>query len=125
MATTFEFNNQFVPQSLVDIENIGQFAIEASNADGYFWYLIVSTSLGTVTIASSGPCIPDVNLLPGGYACSFYTMEYKENKLEKAINTWLNDRGKCLVEARVVEIEKALDEFRDLGEYLRNEVVKN
>ena len=33
---TFEFNNQFVPQSLVDIENIGQFAIEASNADGYF-----------------------------------------------------------------------------------------
>ena len=121
---TFEFNNQFVPQSLVDIENIGQFAIEANNADGYFWYLVVTTSLGTVTIASSGPCIPDVALLPGGYACSFYTMEYKENKLEKAINTWLNDRGKGLVEARVVEVDKALDEFRDLGEYLRNEVIK-
>ena len=121
---TFEFNNQFVPQSLIDIENIGQFAIEANNDEGYFWYLVVSTSLGTVTIASAGPCIPDVALLPGGYACSFYTMEYKENKLEKAINTWLNDRGKALTEARIVEIDKALDEFRDIAQYLRSEVIK-
>ena len=122
---TFEFNNQFVPQSLVDIENIGQCAIEASNDEGYFWYLIISTSLGTVTIASSGPSIPDVALLPGGYSCSFYTMEYKENKLEKAINTWLNDRGKCLTQARVIEVDEALDEFRDIAQYLRNEVIKN
>lgn len=122
---TFEFNNQFVPQSLIDVENIGQCAIEASNDEGYFWYLIVTTSLGTVTIASAGPCIPDVALLPSGYACSFYTMEYKENKLEKAINTWLNDRGKALTQAKIVEIEDALDEFRDVAEYLRSEVIKN
>ena len=122
---TFEFNNQFVPQSLIDIENIGQFAIEANNDEGYYWYLIVSTLLGTVTIASAGPVVPDVALLPGGYACSFYTMEYKEPKLEKAINTWLNDKGKALTEARVVDIDVALDEFRDLSEYLRSEVLGN
>lgn len=34
--STFEFNNQFVPQSLVEIDNIGSFAIEASNDEGYY-----------------------------------------------------------------------------------------
>ena len=123
--STFEFNQQLMPQSLVDIDNIGQFALEATNDEGYFWYLILVTSLGNVTVASCGPVIPDVNLLPSGYTCSMYQMEYKEARIEKTINNWLNDRGKALTEAHLVNIEDALCEFRDLGTYLRTEVVKD
>ena len=117
---SFEFNQQLMPQNVIDIEEIGQFALEASNDQGYFYYLIVRTSLGVVTMASCGPVVPDVGLLPSGYCCYLNRMEYKENKVEKAINTWLNDRAKALTEAKVIEIEDALDQFRDLGEYIRN-----
>ena len=118
---TFEFNQQLMPQSLVDIDEIGQFALEASNDEGYFWYLVVRTSLGTVTIGSCGPVVPDIDLLPSGYCCSLARMEYKEQKLEKFINTWLNDRSKVLTNAKLIEVDDAIDEFRDLGQYLRNE----
>lgn len=116
---TFEFNNQLMPQSLVDIENIGDFAIEASNDQGEFWYLVVRTLLGTVTLASCGPLVPDVELLPSGYSCVLNRMEYKEDRLEKTINVWLNDRSKLLTQAKILPIEEAIDQFRDLGDYLR------
>lgn len=117
---TFEFNQQLMPQSLVDIDEIGQFALEASNDEGYFWYLIIRTSLGTATIACCGPVVPDVKLLPSGYSCYLSRMEYKEQKIEKFINTWLNDRSKALTQARIIEVDDAIDQFVDLGNYLRN-----
>lgn len=117
---TFEFNQQLMPQSLIDVENIGDFAIEASNDEGVFWYLIVKTSLGVTTMASCGPVVPDVNLLPSGYCTYLSRIDYKEDKLIKQINMWLNDRSKKLTSASIVDIEDALDQFRDVGEYMRN-----
>lgn len=116
----FEFNNQLMPQSLIDIDNIGDFAIEANNDEGAFWYLVIRTSLGTTTIASCGPVVPDIELLPDGYCCYLTRMDYKEEKLIKWINMWLNDRGKKLVQAKVINIDDAINQFRDLGEYLTN-----
>ena len=117
---TFEFNQQLMPQNLIDIENIGDFALEGINDEGTFWYLIVKTSLGVSTLASCGPVVPDINLLPSGYCTYLCRMEYKEDKLAKQINMWLNDKSKKLTQANIIEIEDALDQFRDLGEYMRN-----
>lgn len=117
---TFEFNQQLMPQNLIDIENVGDFALEGINDEGNFWYLIVKTSLGVATLASCGPVVPDINLLPSGYCTYLSRMEYKEDKLAKQINMWLNDKSKKLTQANIIEIEDALDQFRDLGEYMRN-----
>lgn len=117
---TFEFNQQLMPQNLIDIENIGDFALEGINDEGNFYYLIVRTSLGITTLASCGPVVPDVNLLPSGYCTYISRMQYKEDKVAKQINIWLNDKSKALTKASLVEIEDALDQFRDLGEYMRN-----
>lgn len=117
---TFEFNQQLTPQSLIDIDEIGEFAIEATNDEGLFWYLIVRTSLGTTTVASCGPVVPDVPLLPSGYSSSLFRMEYKEPKIEKTITMWLNDRNKLLTSARLIDIDEAIDQFVDLRSYLHN-----
>ncbi len=119
MELDFDYNKQWLPQNTISVKDIGQFAIEASNDDGYFFYLIIFTQLGICTVASAGPIIPDVFELNQGYGCSMYTMEYKEDKLEKNISNWLNDRSKKITQAREITIEEALDQFRDLGEYLR------
>ena len=119
MEIDFEYNKEWLPQNTINVKDIGQFALEASNDEGYFFYLVIFTQLGISTIASAGPVIPDVEELNQGYSCSMYTMEYKEDKLIKTINNWLNDRSKKITQAREVTIDEALDQFRDLGEYLR------
>ena len=120
MQATIEFNQQLMPQNVIDIEEIGQFAVEAWNDDGYYYYLIVRTSLGTTSIASCGPVIPDVDLLPSGFTTSLEKMAYKEDKLSRSITMWLNDRSKKITQAKIIDIDEAIDQFRDLGEYLRN-----
>ena len=117
---SFEFNQQLVPQSLVDIEEVGQVALEGINEEGLFWYLIIKTSLGTTTIAECGPVVPDVDFLPDSYGTRLTRMPYKEDKLERYVNMWLNDRSKKLTEAKVIKVDDALDEFRDIGTYMRN-----
>ena len=117
--STFEFNNQLVPQSLIEVENIGKFAIEASNDEGLYWYMIISTSLGQVTMVEWGPVIPDLNEIPEGFSNSLTKMEYKEPKIEKMINFWLNDKYKKLTDAKIITIGEALDVFPDLRTYLQ------
>lgn len=116
----FEFNNQFLPQNSIDIDRIGEFAIECSNEQGFYYFLVVKTSLGTTTIASCGPLVPDVVLLPNGYETSLIRIKSEDSKIEKEITKWLNDRKKCIIEARQISIDDALDQFVDLGNYLKN-----
>lgn len=117
---TFEFNQQLMPQNLIDIDNIGEFALEGSNDQGVFWYLVVRTLLGVTTIAECGPVVPDVILLPTGYSSSITRMEYKEKKLNTLITKWLNDFSKKLTDAHLIDVDSALDQFRDVGDYMRN-----
>lgn len=118
MGYIFEFDQQLAYMSNIDIENIGDCAIEANNDDGFFWYLIVKTSLGTSTICTCGPVVPDVDLLPSGFSQSLNRMPYKEDKLVKTISLFLNDRGKKITKAIAIPIEDAAAQFRDLSDYV-------
>ena len=116
----FEFNNQLVPQNLIDIDQIGEFGIEASNDDGYYYYMVIKTLLGTSVIATCGPVFPDSELLPSGFSCTLTKMPYKEDKLAKTINLFLNDKYKKLTRAEVIEVDDAIAQFRELRDYLIN-----
>ena len=78
----FEFDNQYVPQNFIEIENIGNVCIEAINeTDGLFYYLLIKTSLGTTSIFEYGPVIPDIDKLFDNYNVSFNREPYNEKKL--------------------------------------------
>jgi len=116
----FQFNNQLTPQNQIDIDNIGSFALEASNDDGLYYYYLVKTVLGHSIIASCGPIIPDLDILPSGFSISLHKMNYNENRLFKVINSFLNDKEKKITSAYEISIEDAINRFRDLKDYLRN-----
>ena len=118
MGYIFEFDLQPAFMSNIDIENIGDFALEVNNDDGFFWYLIVKTSLGTSTICTCGPLVPDVDLLPSGFSQSLNRMPYKEDKLVKQISLFLNDGKKKITKAVLIPIEDAISQFRDMSDYL-------
>lgn len=114
----FEFNHQLTPQNVIEINEVGEFAVEAWNDQGYYWYLVVRTIMGTSIISICGPVFPDIKLLPSGFMMSLEKIPYKEEKLYKAINMFLNDRKKCITEARVIDVIDGISQFRELKEYL-------
>lgn len=117
---TFEFNEQRLAQSAVDIDNIGQFAIRAVDINAACYFLLVRTDLGVSTIVSFGPVIPDteINEPLDGYSASIIRIEYKETRLKKFISTWLNDTSKNLLDAEEVDVFYAIDQVFDLKKYL-------
>lgn len=121
MREVIEYNKAWMPQNTLDVEEIGQVAIEATNDDGFFWYLIINTEDGMTTIASCGPIIPDTFYLPNGFECSLTQIEYKEARISKYISTWLNDtKNKRITQANIIDMSEALDQFRDLKPYLES-----
>lgn len=116
----FEFNKQLTPQNQIEIDNIGAFALEAINELGAYYYYIIKTIMGQSIIASCGPIIPDIDMLPSGFGINIYRMPYNENRLIKAINLFLNDRDRQITDAREINIDYAIEQFRDVKDYLRN-----
>lgn len=116
----FDFNNQLTPQDSIDIPDIGCFAIEAYNDDGYFYYLVVRTLLGTVTLSTCGPIVPDIVMLPSGFKMTLDKMPFKEDKLAKSISFFLNDKSKKITHAKIIDVNEAIDQFRELKDYLLN-----
>ncbi len=115
-----QFNGDVTFLKELDIDNLGEFAIEASNDEGMFWYYVVRTSLGTVTIATSGPRIPDIELLPKGFNQALYRIPYKEDKIIKDVSSFLNDPRKRIVKAELLDIDVAIEQFVNLRDYLEN-----
>lgn len=116
----FEFNHQLLPQNILDIGEIGEFAIEACNDEQYYWYMVARSILGTTIIATCGPVIPDVAFLPSGFSMTLDKVPYKEEKIAKAISMFLNDRKKGITDAKVIDVIEGIDQFRELKDYLKD-----
>lgn len=115
----FEFDNQMTPQNNIDIEDIGQCCLECSNEEGYYYYIIIRTSMGITSIATCGPVVPDLEQLPNGYSTYLKKIEYREDKIAKEIKYFLNDKKK-INQATEISFEDAIANFRDLGAYLKS-----
>ena len=115
----FEFDRQLIAQNLIDIPQIGSFAIEAESDLGANHYIVVRTSLGFSYIATCGPVVPGIEELPIGFTTNLSKIEYNEKKLAKIITLFLNDRSRGIIHAKLIDFDAALDEFRDLGLYMK------
>ena len=120
MRATIEFNSQLLPQSVVEIEELGDFGLKTSNDEGYFYYIAARCFQGIAVIATCGPIIPDVTLLPSGFSMSLTKVPFREDKMTKFLNLFLNDKHRLLTEARLISFEEAIQQFKELKEYLVN-----
>lgn len=114
----FEYNEERVLQSSIDIDDIGNTAIEGTNDDGYYYYLIIVTVLGETSIYTFGPLLPDLAELIEGYTFNFFSLDYKENKIEKIITRWLNDNKK-LTSAKIIDKQSAIDSLPNLEDIIQ------
>ena len=116
----FEFDHVLKAQKTLEIDNIGEFAIQAIDNEGRYYYLICRTSLGMTSFVTYGPIVPGIPLLPGGFSTNLDRMPYLESKIAKKVEYFLNPKKTVIVEAEEISFDEAVDAFIDIKEYLTN-----
>ena len=116
----FEFDLQPEYQKSIAVEDIGDFGIIASTIEGAQYYMAVKTILGTTAIATCGPAIPDIEILPNGFSCELVKIPFNASKIIKKAGLWLNDPYKKIKFAETTSFEDAVSNFRDITTYLDN-----
>lgn len=79
---TINFNNQYVPQNSLEIESVGNVCIKAINDEGYYFYLLTKTTLGTTSMFEYGPVDGITDKLQSPYSILFQRISFNEKKLE-------------------------------------------
>lgn len=117
-----EFNYYYdtIAMASIDVEDIGNCAIEAHTDLGEFYYLLIRTNLGISTIVTYGPIVPDIDLLPKVVNCRFERIEFKDTKLVAVINKFLTNPYYKITSANELEYEEAVKNCRDIIDYVKN-----
>lgn len=115
-----EFNNQWTPQSAIEVNEPSNCAIECINLDGEYFYIFTKTTYGTITLVFFGPVIPDIQQLPDGYSTQLKRMEYKPDKVLKEIQSYMNDKKRKISEASEVDPTTVFDYFINLKDYIED-----
>jgi len=116
MKQTYEYMHVTTAMDSIEIEDTGNCYIKAYNDEGFFWVLFIETYLGISTIIESGPftdeCIPNEN----SFIFYKYSFEYKETKLDKIIDKFINNPSRIITQVFTVdekEITECLDNLKE------------
>lgn len=119
MPTAFKYNYLMTATGILEVDNMGQCAVKASNALGEEYYLIVRTSLGKTCVFTYGPIMPDIEILPPHISCVIDRFDYSEKKIKAYIARWLEDVKKNITKAEEVEDTEIFECCRDLIDYMK------
>lgn len=119
-SRNFEYFFTRIAVGELEIEDLGNCIIEASNDIGQFYYLKIDSNLGWCRIFEYGPCTPDFYELPKNVTCSFDREEFDEIKLSKRIKQFLNAPKRDITQARIITDEELFDNVKDIIEYMKD-----
>ena len=115
----FDFAQELKATNSIDIDNIGNFYLEAINEDdGFCYYLSVKTTLGTSSILYYGPVVPDLDILPDNYSVIFQRLPFNDKKMFFWVNKWLNDHSRKITTATLIDENEFFTEYKDLKSYM-------
>ena len=120
MQGNFEYFYTTIINAELQIEDIGNCTIEASNDLGSFYYLNIKTQLGITTILEAGPIIPDLGILPKSSNISYKRISFNENNIKKIIKSFLNNPYRNITQSREIEEETMYNNLVNILEYVKS-----
>ena len=122
----FEYLYKVEVQESIDIDNIGNCAIDAYNDLGYEWMLLIVTHDGNTEIIEYGPTLPDLeNYSPTKVFCNYERIQFSESKISKVIKKFLNDGYKGITQVFEVSPEEIIPKIKNLTEFLYDSKQRN
>lgn len=138
MAThEYGYNGTAQYADYLELEDNLNFALEAYDADGLAYYLIVYTKLGYTTTLEWGPLSYDDEILPEEHYIKYLKFEVDDGKVDDMITKFLQSRkrldshkknpydksSRCkIVDVKQIEVNEALELGVDVFKYLGLEI---
>lgn len=114
----FEYLVKIQKESSIEIDNIGNCALDVFNDLGFEWLLIIHTVEGTTQIVEFGPLLPDLDYPPAKVSYTYDRMDFSESKLHTRISKFLTDGYRGVTQAFEISKEEAKDKMKSLVDYL-------
>ena len=119
MNVTFKY--LYVPTAMdsIEIEDLGNVYLRASNDDADEWYMSVKTSLGWVEIKQFGPLKIDEEGFNFFFNFLYQKFEYSEKRLYKIIDEFINNSKKAITIAEVISKEDFDGKLAEVADGIR------
>lgn len=119
MEANFEYfyTQQAVGQ--LNIEDLGNCAIEAFNDEGSHYYLVIKTQLGQSIVMEAGPFAIDIPILEKSVSVTYKRIEYNESKLKGIIEKFLNNPYRKITQAQEIEENDVYDNCINILDYVK------
>lgn len=76
--------------------------------------MIVSTMAGESSIITFGPVVIDTDYFFDYYKSSLQKIDYKEPKLYKIVDNFINDTSKAITKIEELPIDEAVSQYKDI-----------
>ncbi len=110
------YNGSYGYAGELDIEDPGNCCIKAYGKEWSIYYLVIKTIRGVSHFFEYGPIYEDSDKFNDktGFCAAYYSMNFKERAIQKAIYQFLNAKGRFIEEAEVDDTANAFDDFPDV-----------
>lgn len=108
---TFEFDAKKDYTQSVEVTDIGQFALVCTNIYFEEYYIGAQTKMGKTFILKFGPVIADLEELTENFSLEYKKINYKEVKISKEIDLFLNDSKKKIIQVQAIELAELLSKI--------------
>ena len=124
MRSTFEYMYETVSRDSIEIEDIGNCALECFNDRGEVYYLIVNTKLGYTEIIEFGPydVTDDEQIVRYKFNFSYRRMDYDDHRVESAIDTFIIDKYKKVTQVVEASQQYVFDKLQDVKSCIKHEM---
>ena len=116
---TFEYMHISTSMDSIDVEDIGNVYIKASNDNADVWFMSIKTFLGWCEVKQFGPLKLDENGFDYFFNFFFQKFEYSEKKLFKLINEFINNPKKSITIAEVITAEEFNGKLEEVANGIR------
>lgn len=115
MGNIFKFDLQSNFMQEIELSDPGNVCLrsETENADVY---LIVKTIMGRTTVIRFGPVVEGWNIMPNCFNLYVKQFNYKDTKVDKEINSFLNDsylKARAVAEITLEDAIKAMPSLEE------------
>ena len=116
---TFEYMRVTTAMDSIDVEDLGNVCLRASNDNADEWYMQTKTSLGWVELKQFGPL--KINSDQFDYFFNFFyqKFEYSDKKLSKIISDFINNPKKSITIAEIISEESFNEKLMEVADGIR------
>ena len=118
----YEYYITHSANGLLDVDDIGNCAIDLFNDLGREMIMVIDTMLGQTRIFTFGPFEPEFERLPGACSCTIQHLEFSERKIGKIIKGFLNNWQFGATQAFIIDKDEALSKCRNLVDYMKSPI---